>query len=116
MDHKELEVWKRSVALVTAVYRVTEEFPSQEQLGLTNQIRRAAVSIPSNIAEGHSRKAHADFIRFLRIALGSCSELETQVIIAGNLKYIDTEVSENLLGDCLIIQKMIRKLIKSLET
>ncbi|MCB9284185.1 MAG: four helix bundle protein [Lewinellaceae bacterium] len=82
MDHKELEAWKNGIALVTAIYQITEGFPKGELFGLTNQIRRCAVSIPSNIAEGAARNSDKDFIRFLYIALGSCAELETQLIIS----------------------------------
>lgn len=116
MDHKQLEVWKKSVDLVTKIYLVTDSFPEKEKFGLTNQMRRAAVSIPSNIAEGHSRKAKDDFARFLRIALGSCSELETQLIISSNLKLVEKNSLDPLLDCCVVIQKMLRKLISSLVT
>ncbi len=95
---------------------MTANFPAAEQFGLTNQMRRASVSIPSNIAEGHSRKASADFIRFLRIALGSTTELETQLLIAQNLDYLDKDTGNKLTEKCISIQKMTRRLIKSLET
>lgn len=116
MDHKRLDIWKLSVELVTKVYQVTENFPQHEQFGLTSQIRRSAVSVPSNIAEGHSRKAQVDFSRFLRIALGSSSELETQLIIANNLGYLNNDELKELSESCLATQKMLRKLISSLAT
>ena len=76
-NHKDLEVWKKSMDLVSNIYKITESFPNKELYGLTNQIRRAAVSIPSNIAEGAARNSKKEFIQFLYIALGSLSELET---------------------------------------
>lgn len=82
MNHKELEAWKKGISLVTCIYQITKDFPKDELFGLTSQIRRCAVSIPSNIAEGAARNSDKDFIRFLYIALGSLAELETQLIIA----------------------------------
>jgi len=87
--HKDLKIWQRSVALVTRVYKLTENFPKSEMWGLTNQIRRAAVSVPSNIAEGSGRKFPRELVQFLHIALGSLAELETQFIIAQNLGFIN---------------------------
>jgi four helix bundle protein len=78
MNHKDLDVWKKSMNLVVLIYDITSKFPSDERFGLTSQMRRAAVSIPSNIAEGAARKGDKEFIQFLMIALGSLSELETQ--------------------------------------
>ncbi len=86
---KDLEVWKQGIDLVTEVYKLTGMFPSHEQFGLVSQMRRAAVSIPSNIAEGQGRKNVKEFIQFLYIAKGSLAELETQLIICERLKYID---------------------------
>jgi len=87
--HKDLEVWKQSMALVDMVYLMTRSFPKEEIYGLTSQIRRAAVSIPSNIAEGAARRSSKEFIQFLHVALGSVSEAETQAIIAQRLNYVD---------------------------
>ena len=81
-NHKDLEVWKKSMDLVSNIYKITESFPNKEIYGLTNQIRRSAVSVPSNIAEGAARSSKKEFIQFLYIALGSLAELETQMIIA----------------------------------
>ncbi|TXF77536.1 four helix bundle protein [Chryseobacterium sp.] len=89
--HKDLDVWKRSIELVTTVYRITSEFPKEEIFGLTNQIRRASISIPSNIAEGAARNSDKVFIHFLYIALGSQQELETQLLIANNLSFLSSE-------------------------
>ena len=87
MNHKELDVWKRSMDLVEFIYRVSNSFPDVEKFGLTSQIRRAAVSIPSNIAEGAARKGDKELIQFLMIAIASLSELETQYLISVRLKF-----------------------------
>ncbi|HBX50590.1 MAG TPA: four helix bundle protein [Bacteroidales bacterium] len=86
--HKDLDAWKSSVEFVTQMYKITESFPKSEEFGLKDQLRRAAVSIPSNIAEGAARNHTKEFIQFLYISLGSLSEVETQLIIAQNLNYI----------------------------
>lgn len=89
MDHKELDVWKKSIDLVELVYSVTSSFPSSGQYGLISQMRRAAVSISSNIAEGSARKGNKELLQFLNVALGSLAELETQYIIAIRLKFME---------------------------
>lgn len=89
-NHKELEAWKKSIEFVSEIYELTKDFPKEEIYGLTNQIRRCAVSIPSNIAEGSARQSDKEFIQFLYVAMGSLVELETQLIIAKNLSYIKT--------------------------
>ena len=89
MDHKDLDVWKKAMELVEEIYRVSKDFPSNEQYGLTTQIRRAAVSIPSNIAEGSGRKGDKELLLFLSVALGSLAEVETQILIAVRLEYIE---------------------------
>ncbi|WP_404416370.1 four helix bundle protein [Vreelandella aquamarina] len=86
--HQELRVWQQSMDLVEQIYTLTKHFPSEERYGLTSQMRRCAVSIPSNIAEGAARGSTLEFIRFLHIAQGSLSELETQVLIARRLSYL----------------------------
>ena len=86
---KKLEIWRRSQDFCVKIYEVTREFPKSEMFGLQSQIRRCAVSIPSNIAEGTSRNSNKEFTRFLEIALGSAYELETQLIIANRLNYIE---------------------------
>jgi four helix bundle protein len=110
--HKDLDVWKKSVDLVENIYKVTSAFPREEIYGLSSQMRRAAVSIPSNIAEGAGRRGSKEFIQFLHISLGSLAELETQVIIAERLEFIG-EV-DGLLGECLSIKRMLNGLIASL--
>jgi four helix bundle protein len=105
--YKNLIIWKRSVALATKVYEVTQKFPREEKYGLTSQIRRCVVSISSNIAEGAGRNTDKDFNHFLGIAYGSSYELETQIIIAENLEYINKPVSRRLCNEIDEIQKMI---------
>ncbi len=112
-SHKDLEVWKKSMDLVGNNYRTTEFFPNKEVYGLTNQIRRAAVSIPSNIAEDAARNSKKEFIQFLFIALGSLSELETQIIIASRLEYLNN--LDILLGDLKFLRKLINGLIYYLK-
>ena len=91
MDHKDLEVWKKSMDLVVRLYQITKLFPDSEKYGLTSQMRRAAVSIPSNIAEGAARKGNKELLQFLYIAIGSLSELETQYLIAVRLEFVTKE-------------------------
>lgn len=115
-SHKDLDVWKRSVALVTSIYTITKNYPQYELYGLTNQIRRAAVSIPSNIAEGAARKNTKEFIQFLYIALGSLSELETQIIISHNLKYTSENEINSIQSELTEIRNMILGLVNFLKT
>ena len=110
--HKDLDVWKMSVSLVTLIYEVTKAFPKDEIYGITNQIRRSAVSIPSNIAEGAARQGDKEFIQFLYISLSSLSELETQLIISSNLKYLTLYEYESVMGRLEEIRKMLIGLIK----
>ncbi len=112
-NHKDLEVWKKSIDLVSNIYKITESFPNKELYGLTNQIRRAAVSVPSNIAEGAARNSKKEFIQFLYIALGSLSELETQIIIASRLEYLNN--LDTLSEDLKFVQKLINGLIYYLK-
>ena len=112
MDHKELDVWKKSIHFVTRIYRVTEPFPKTEIFGLVNQLRRAAVSIPSNIAEGAARSSDKEFIHFLYIALGSLSETETQILISKQLDFLQ---DESIMEELIIIRKMLLGLITYLK-
>ena len=114
-SHKDLEVWKRSVSLVTFIYEITKSYPKEEIYGLTNQIRRSAVSISSNISEGAGRSHTKEFVQFLYISLGSLSELETQVIISENLKFISIDNSAKIQNELTEIRKMIQGLIRNLE-
>ena len=100
MNHKDLDVWKKSMDLVEVIYKLTQQFPDAEKFGLISQMRRAAVSIPSNLAEGVARKGDKELIHFLHIALGSLSELDTQYLIAVRLNFIEKNNSiENLLTE-----------------
>ncbi len=113
--HKDLIVWQASVDLVTIIYKLSNEFPKDELYGLTSQIRRAAISIPSNIAEGCGRNHNKELIQFLYIALGSFSELETQIIVAKNIGYIK-EIDFNQLTEKLAeVGKLLVGFINSLK-
>lgn len=106
---KELEIWRRSRLFCSKIYDLTSSFPESEKFGLVNQLRRASVSIPSNIAEGSSRKSNKDFSRFLQITLGSAYEIETQLLIANDLSFISPLELDNLLNELEEIIKMISK-------
>ena len=114
--HKDLIVWQKSIDFVTIIYSVTRKFPDTEKYGLTNQIRRAAVSIPSNLAEGSARNHNKEFIQFLYIALSSAAEVDTQIRISLNLNYLNSESSEELLMELETISKMLQGLIKSVRS
>ena len=115
-SHTDLIVWQKSIDLVETVYQVTGKFPTEEKFGLISQIRRCAVSIPSNIAEGHGRKSDGEFCQFLRIAYGSSSELETQIILSKRLSFIRDSEHENIMSKLTEIHKMLNTLIsKSLK-
>jgi len=109
--HKDLLVWQKAMDLVVEVYSATNKFPQSELYGLTNQIRRSAVSIPSNIAEGAARSYDKEFIQFLFIALGSLSELETQLLIAVRLNYLGPALVDRLEE----IRRMLTGLIKNIK-
>ena len=113
--HKDLEVWKRGIELVNFVYKITQKFPREELYGLTNQIRRASVSVPSNIAEGSARHSTKELIHFLYISLGSLSELETQMIIAHNLEYLHSEDLKIFEEKTTVLIRMLSALIKTLK-
>ena len=114
-SYKDLVVWQKAMETVLRIYEITERFPGGEKFGIVSQMRRAAVSIPSNIAEGQTRLSNKEFIRFLLVSRGSCAELETQVLICVGLKYITREESEQILGELDKIGKMISKLIMALQ-
>ncbi len=114
-NYKELNVWQKAYQLCLEIYKVTKGFPKEERYGLISQIRRAAVSVPSNIAEGYGRKTTGEYIQSLYIAYGSNCELETQILLSCDLGYIKAEdlvrIQKNI-GD---IERMLKALIKSLE-
>jgi four helix bundle protein len=113
--HHDLDVWKEAIELVTLVYKYTDSFPKSEMYGLTNQIRRSAVSIPSNISEGAARNTSKDFSHFLAIALGSIAELETQLIIAQNIDFLSLNQLEELINKLVPIRRMTLGLKKTLQ-
>lgn len=113
-SYKELEVWKKSMMLVKETYKITESFPKNETYGLSSQMRRAAVSVPSNIAEGYKRQGLGEYLQFLSIADASAAEFETQLLIAKEVyTKIDFKVLEGLL---LEIQKMLFVMLRNLKT
>ncbi len=114
-SYRDLEVWQRGVDLVELIYKRTQSFPSEEKFGLTAQIRRAAVSIPSNIAEGWGRDSTKDYVRFVRIARSSLFEIETQLIIAHRLGYLSEDALSASLQETEVESKMLLSLIRSLR-
>ncbi len=113
--HRQLDVWKKSMLFVKEIYQVTEKFPKSEIYGLISQMRRAAVSIPSNLAEGAARKGKKEFKRFLYIAQGSISELDTQIELCLMLGYFDKDQYDRLIGSLNTISKMLFGLSRSLK-
>ena len=113
-NFRQLNIWKDALQLTKSVYLLTDKFPGTEKYGLTNQINRACISVPSNIAEGSSRTSNKEFKHFLSIALGSLFELETQVSLSLELSYIEKEHCENLLLKIVQLQKMISSFRKTL--
>ena len=114
-NYKDLKVWQKSYELCLVIYRITSKFPKEELYGLTSQIRRSVVSIPSNIAEGYGRKTTTDYIRMLYIAYESVCELETQ-FLAGDLDLIEKGEMEKLIKDIAEIERILKALVKSLES
>lgn len=113
---KELLVWQKSMLLVTEIYKVSKDYPKEELFGLSSQIRRSAISIPSNIAEGFGRDGLNDFIRFLNISMSSLFELQTQIEISYNLNFIEKIVFDDLYNSTREIERMLSSLIKRLKT
>jgi len=111
---QELQIWRKGIELVKNIYSSTNNFPNSEIYGLVSQMRRSAVSIPSNIAEGFKRLHNNEFRQFLYITLGSCAELETQLVIANELKYINDKTREDNIEKINHISRMIYSLIKKL--
>lgn len=115
-SYRDLEVWKKSIELVEAIHLASKGFAPDERFGLTSQMRRAAVSVPSNIAEGAARNGTGEFLQFLGVASGSLAELETQVILAGRLKMLQPEQAAGLLAQAEEISKMLGGLKRSLAS
>ena len=114
-SYKDLEVWKVAMDLAESCYATTKEFPPEERYGMTAQIRRAAVSIAANVAEGYGREQTRSFIQFLRVAQGSVKELETHLMLAERVELSSADVIAVLLGQCERVSKMLRNLIRALE-
>lgn len=112
--YRDLDIWNVGIEVVKGIYKLTDKFPKQEMYGLVSQMRRAAVSIPSNVAEGFRRYHNKEYKQFLYITLGSCAELETQITIAKELKYIEQEIEVATLEKLDHICRMISNLIKKL--
>jgi four helix bundle protein len=115
ITYRDLEVWKSSMDLCELVYQFTEKYPSHEQFGLTSQLRRAAVSIPSNIAEGQGRRGSKEFLHHLSIAKGSLCELETQTILSVRLEYLSKPDGEILWNKSQEVGRLLNGLIRSLK-
>lgn len=113
--YRDLHVWQRGVEMVEEIYRVSAAFPDQEKYGLTSQIRRAAVSVPSNIAEGYGRRRTGHYVHHLDIANGSLKEVETQLIIAGRLNFIEKEQAQTAWSLLQETGKMLTSLTRSLN-
>jgi four helix bundle protein len=113
---KDLDVWQISMQLAEDNYRLTQSFPVEERYGLTSQIRRAVVSIPANIAEGYGRDQTGNYIQFLRVSLGSTSELETLLTLATRLQVCEAAHVSPLIDTTIRVSKMLRSLIRSLES
>ncbi|OYW74663.1 MAG: four helix bundle protein [Verrucomicrobia bacterium 12-59-8] len=114
-SYRDLIVWQKAMALVRQVYLITSEFPKHELFGLTSQLRRSAVSIPSNIAEGNGRSTTLDYIRFLQIARGSLFEAQTQIEIASQLLFLNPDQTQELLSLANEIERMLNSIITKLS-
>lgn len=113
---RDLLIWQKSMEYVTDIYATTKKFPDEEKFGLVSQLRRSAVSIPSNISEGYGRNSSNEFARFLNIAMGSLFEVQTQIGIAQNLRFIDSKNFEKLYEQSREIERMMSSFIKSLDS
>jgi four helix bundle protein len=111
--YRELIAWQKAMSLAETVYRVTANFPADERFGLVSQLRRAVVSVASNIAEGHGRRSRPEFDRFLKISLGSIREVETQIILAGRLKLADRDQLATALAEAEEVGRVINGLLRS---
>jgi len=114
-NYEDLKVWQKAITLADDIYEATQSFPKEEMFGLRQQLRRAAVSIPSNIAEGSARGTRKDFAQFISIARGSLAELQTQLIIAKNRQFIQEEAHNALKEKTVELSKMLRALLASLK-
>ncbi len=115
-SYEDLDVWREAMMLVAAVYEASAKFPADERFGLTSQLRRAAVSVPSNIAEGHARSSTRDFLRFLSMAMGSLAELRTQFLIAEQQGFVAVDSLDPVFARVDTVGRLLRGLTKSLHT
>ena len=115
-DFRDLDVWKKGIEIVKDVYGIVKKFPKQEFYGLASQVQKSAISIPSNIAEGFNRFHNKEYKQFLYIASGSCAELETQIEIASELKYMNNENKEDILEKINHESRMLTNLIKKVDS
>jgi four helix bundle protein len=115
-SYQDLQVWKHGMRLALSIYKLTSQFPDQERFGLISQMRRCAVSVPSNIAEGHARLSTREYIRHVSIALGSIAELETQLYLAKELRYATDGDAKALLENTSQLGRQLRSLVKSLKS
>ena len=113
--HKDLRVWQQGIEMVTSIYLMTKSFPKEEVFGLASQLRRASVSVPSNIAEGYARGTDKEKLHFLRISSGSMSEVETQLMLSLNLGYLDQERYNELSETVTSVWKQLNSLISSIK-
>jgi four helix bundle protein len=114
-SYRDLIAWQKSMRLVVGIYQATRAFPREELYGLSNQLRRAAVSVPSNIAEGQARFSRKEFHHFLSLARGSLAEIETQLLIAQNLGYLSAEQSTPLLAEAAELGRIVNGLLASIK-
>lgn len=114
-NFRSLLIWQKSMNLITKIYYCTNNFPKEEIFGLTSQIRRSSISIPSNIAEGYGRQSDKDFLRFLNISIGSLFEMQTQLEIAKNITYLNEDEFNNLYEDSREVERMLVSFIKKLK-
>ena len=114
-SYRDLKVWQKAYQLCLDVYKKTADFPNEEKYGLISQIKRAAISVVSNIAEGYGRKTTPEYIQFLYVAYGSICELETQILLSGDLGFMSSEHLETIQQDIREVERMLKALIESLE-
>lgn len=114
-NYKELIVWQKAYQLCLEIYKITKKFPKSELFGLSYDLKRTVISVPSNIAEGYGRQTTKEYIRFLYISYGSYCELETKILLTGDLDYISKEEKQRLLSLGQEVERMLKALINSLE-
>ncbi|MBE9036602.1 four helix bundle protein [aff. Roholtiella sp. LEGE 12411] len=114
-SYQDLQVWQEGMNLAESCYLLTRNFPKEETYGITTQIRRSAVSIPANIAEGYGRKTRGEYIQFLYIAQGSLKELETHMILSKRVNLIEAQSIDSVLAQCQLVGRLLQGLIRSLE-